>query len=106
MEDSGKISYTGQLQRVCIALALACGASVLVAGEPATALDAVTQLKVLATLRTWAAEGRSLLLITYDPTAAAALCTRAIVMEAAGSWSRHPWLSCSKTRNTPTRPAW
>lgn len=72
----------GQLQRVCIALALACGAPVLVADEPTTALDAVTQLKVLATLRTWAAEGRSLLFITHDLTAAAALCTRAIVMEA------------------------
>ena len=72
----------GQLQRVCIALALACRNSVLVADEPTTALDAVTQLKVLATLRAWGAEGRSLLFITHDLTAAATLCTRAIVMEA------------------------
>ncbi|HEU4668943.1 MAG TPA: ATP-binding cassette domain-containing protein, partial [Arthrobacter sp.] len=72
----------GQLQRVCIALALACGSSVLVADEPTTALDAVTQLKVLATLRAWGAEGRSLLFITHDLAAAATLCTRAIVMEA------------------------
>lgn len=72
----------GQLQRVCIALALACGSPVLVADEPTTALDAVTQLKVLETLRGWGADGRSLLFITHDLTAAAALCTRAIVMEA------------------------
>ena len=72
----------GQLQRVCIALALACGSSILVADEPTTALDAVTQLRVLATLRTWAEDGRSLLFITHDLTAAASLCTRALVMEA------------------------
>jgi peptide/nickel transport system ATP-binding protein len=72
----------GQLQRICIALALACGSSVLVADEPTTALDAVTQLKVLATLRAWGAEGRSLLFITHDLSAAASLCTRALVMEA------------------------
>lgn len=72
----------GQLQRVCIALALACGSPVMVADEPTTALDAVTQLKVLETLRGWGADGRSLLFITHDLTAAAALCTRAIVMEA------------------------
>lgn len=72
----------GQLQRICIALALACGSSLLVADEPTTALDAVTQLKVLATLRAWGAEGRGLLFITHDLTAAASLCTRALVMEA------------------------
>ncbi len=71
----------GQLQRVCIALALACGSRTLVADEPTTALDAVTQAKVLATLRTWGAEGRSLLFITHDLPAAASLCSRALVME-------------------------
>lgn len=70
----------GQLQRVCIALALACGSNVLVADEPTTALDAVTRLKVLATLRAWGTEGRSLLFITHDLPAAASLCTRALVM--------------------------
>jgi peptide/nickel transport system ATP-binding protein len=71
----------GQLQRVCIALALACGSRVLVADEPTTALDAVTQAKVLAALRAWGAEGRSLLFITHDLSAAASLCSRALVME-------------------------
>ncbi|APX02930.1 ATP-binding cassette domain-containing protein [Arthrobacter sp. QXT-31] len=72
----------GQLQRVCIALALACGSNVLVADEPTTALDAVTQRKVLATLRTLATEGRSLVFITHDLPVAASLCTRALVMSA------------------------
>jgi len=72
----------GQLQRVCIALALACGSNVLVADEPTTALDSVTQRKVLATLRAWATEGRSLIFITHDLPVAASLCTRALVMAA------------------------
>ncbi|WP_458779995.1 ATP-binding cassette domain-containing protein [Arthrobacter sp. D3-16] len=71
----------GQLQRVCIALALASGSQVLVADEPTTALDAVTRLTVLAALHAWSAEGRGLLFITHDLAAAASLCTRALVME-------------------------
>jgi peptide/nickel transport system ATP-binding protein len=71
----------GQLQRVCIALALACGSRVLVADEPTTALDAVARLTVLAALRGWSAEGHGLLIITHDLAAAASLCTRALVMD-------------------------
>jgi ABC-type dipeptide/oligopeptide/nickel transport system ATPase component len=71
----------GQLQRVCIALALACRTEVLVADEPTTALDAVTTQTVLASLRTWVSEGRSLLFITHNLAAAAAVCSRALVME-------------------------
>ncbi|OAE03188.1 ATP-binding cassette domain-containing protein [Arthrobacter sp. OY3WO11] len=89
IEEPGRIlpRYTGQLsggqlQRACIAHALACGAPVLVADEPTTALDAVTQHTVLETLRTWGTEGRSLLFITHDLAAAGSLCTRALVMEA------------------------
>jgi ABC-type dipeptide/oligopeptide/nickel transport system ATPase component len=71
----------GQLQRVCIALALACRTEVLVADEPTTALDAVTTQTVLASLRAWVSEGRSLLFITHNLAAAAAVCSRALVME-------------------------
>lgn len=71
----------GQLQRVCVALALACGSTVLVADEPTTALDAVTRLKVLTALRAWGTKGRGLLFITHDLIAAASLCSRALVME-------------------------
>ncbi|MFF1251888.1 ATP-binding cassette domain-containing protein [Pseudarthrobacter sp. NPDC058329] len=71
----------GQLQRVCVALALACGSTVLVADEPTTALDAVTRLKVLTALRAWGTKGRGLLFITHDLIAAASLCSRALVIE-------------------------
>jgi peptide/nickel transport system ATP-binding protein len=78
---SGELSG-GQLQRVCIALALACRSSVLVADEPTTALDAVSQARVLAVLAGPSASAQALLFITHDLAAADALCTRALVMRA------------------------
>ena len=78
---SGELSG-GQLQRVCIALALACRCSVLVADEPTSALDAVSQAKVLDVLAGPAAAAQALLFITHDLAAAEALCTRALVMRA------------------------
>lgn len=68
----------GQRQRVCIALARAVDAPVLVADEPTTALDLLTQRRVVDALE----RGRStLLLITHDVAVAAELCTRAVVLE-------------------------
>jgi peptide/nickel transport system ATP-binding protein len=78
---SGELSG-GQLQRVCIALALACRSSVLVADEPTTALDVVSQAKVLDVLAGPSASAQALLFITHDLAAAEALCTRALVMRA------------------------
>lgn len=68
----------GQRQRVCIALARATDAPVLVADEPTTALDLVTQRRVLAVL---ARERSTLVLITHDVAVAAELCTRALVID-------------------------
>ncbi|WP_175414038.1 ATP-binding cassette domain-containing protein [Agrococcus sp. SGAir0287] len=72
----------GQRQRVCIALALACDTGLLVADEPTTALDVVTQKRVLDVLQTYTAGERtpSLLFITHDFGVAAELCTDAVVM--------------------------
>ncbi|WP_299038715.1 ABC transporter ATP-binding protein [uncultured Pseudokineococcus sp.] len=71
----------GQRQRAAIALALACEAPLLVADEPTTALDTVTQASVLEVLgeRTGPG-GPALLLITHDLAVAAALCSRAVVV--------------------------
>ncbi|WP_308259317.1 ABC transporter ATP-binding protein [Pseudonocardia sp. H11422] len=71
----------GQRQRVCIAIAVACRRNLLLADEPTTALDVVTQAQVLDVLRAQTADGSSaLLFVTHDFTAAAALCDRALVL--------------------------
>lgn len=73
----------GQRQRVCLALALLCGADLLVADEPTTALDVVTQSRVVDVIRCHLhATGQALLFITHDLAVAAALCDRVVVLEA------------------------
>lgn len=67
----------GQRQRVCIALAVATGAPVLVADEPTTSLDTVSQRLVLDAL---AIVPATLLLITHDLAVAAGACDRVLVM--------------------------
>ncbi|WP_244496572.1 ATP-binding cassette domain-containing protein [Aureimonas ureilytica] len=71
----------GQRQRVCIALALACRTGLIVADEPTTALDLVTQAKVLRLLgeRT-GDQGPALLLVTHDLSAARMACERVLVL--------------------------
>lgn len=81
---SGELSG-GQLQRVCIALALACRSSVLVADEPTTALDMVSQAKVLDALSLHSESAHStsagaMLFITHDLAVAAAFCHQALVL--------------------------
>ncbi len=77
---SGELSG-GQLQRVCIALALARRFSVLIADEPTTALDVISQAKVLDALRDCTGGTAAMLFITHDLAVAASLCTRALVMQ-------------------------
>ena len=69
----------GQRQRICIAIALACRASVLVADEPTTALDLVTQAQVVDVLRRTTGD-TGLLFITHDIAVASSLCHRAVVL--------------------------
>ena len=57
----------GMLQRAVIAMAVACGPSLLIADEPTTALDVTVQAEVLMLLRELCRdEGLGLLLITHD----------------------------------------
>ena len=93
----------GQQQRVAIAQALACDPALLVADEPTTALDAVTQAEVLALLaRLRERRNLAILLITHNPAVLAGLAARVMVMYAGriveqGEWDavmrapRHPY---------------
>ena len=73
----------GQRQRVCIALALACNTRLMVADEPTTALDVVTQERVLEVLKKYTAGQNTpaLLFITHDFAVASELCSDAVVMK-------------------------
>lgn len=67
----------GMQQRVMIAMALACGADLLIADEPTTALDVTVQaqiLDLLAVLRE--RDGLSILFVTHDLGVVAELCDR------------------------------
>ncbi|TCV09073.1 peptide/nickel transport system ATP-binding protein [Samsonia erythrinae] len=73
----------GQRQRICITLALLGKTRLLVADEPTTALDVMTQQQVLQVLQARSAQPTSpaLLFITHDIAVAAQLCQRGLVME-------------------------
>ncbi|MEQ9891203.1 ABC transporter ATP-binding protein [Pectobacterium aroidearum] len=73
----------GQRQRICITLALLGKTRLLVADEPTTALDVITQQQVLQVLQERSArpDAPALLFITHDIAVAAQLCQRGLVME-------------------------
>ncbi len=73
----------GMQQRVVIAMALSCDPDLLVADEPTTALDVMTEAKILGELEDLSDEfGTSIQLITHDLGVIAELCERVVVMYA------------------------
>ena len=73
----------GMRQRVCMAMALACGSPLLIADEPTTALDVTIQAQILNLLLKLRAElGVAQILITHNVGVAAQTCDRIAVMYA------------------------
>jgi len=72
----------GQKQRAALAVALACEPDFLLADEPTTALDVITQKEVLETIISASRErGMGLLLVTHDLPLASGVCDKLIVMK-------------------------
>jgi peptide/nickel transport system ATP-binding protein len=71
----------GMRQRVCIAMALACQPTLLIADEPTTALDVTTQATIIDLLRELQASlGMALMFITHDLGVVAEIADRVVVM--------------------------
>jgi peptide/nickel transport system ATP-binding protein len=73
----------GMKQRAVIAMALACNPDLVIADEPATALDVIVQAQVLQLIRTLKEKlDISLILITHDLSIIADTCEKIAVMYA------------------------
>jgi peptide/nickel transport system ATP-binding protein len=71
----------GQIQRVMIAIAIACNPALLIADEPTTALDVTVQARILALLRELSDRRQmSLMFITHDLGLVAELADTVAVM--------------------------
>jgi peptide/nickel transport system ATP-binding protein len=71
----------GQMQRVVIAMAIACKAKLLIADEPTTALDVTVQKEILQLLKDLQKQtGMSMLFISHDLALVCELADRVLVM--------------------------
>ena len=77
-----RISFPGgMIQRIVIAIALACSPELLLADEPTTALDVTIQAQVLDMMNELKARfGTSVLMITHDLGIIAEMCDRVAVI--------------------------
>jgi oligopeptide/dipeptide ABC transporter ATP-binding protein len=72
----------GMRQRIVIAMALACQPDILIADEPTTMLDLITQNEIIETIKTLRSKERSIIFITHDLGIVAGLCDRVAIMYA------------------------
>jgi len=88
----------GMRQRVLIAMAMVLEPQVLIADEPTTGLDPLTQGEVLSALHTLLQRtGASLLFITHDMRAAGVLCSDAIVLDRGAVAAAGPWRTLAES---------
>jgi oligopeptide/dipeptide ABC transporter ATP-binding protein len=88
--DAARISVSyphelsgGQLQRVLIAQAIACGPALLIADEPTASLDPTTQQEILQLFQTLRQNfGLAIILITHNPAPLTVLADRLLVLYA------------------------
>ncbi|HWK46619.1 MAG TPA: ABC transporter ATP-binding protein [Stellaceae bacterium] len=81
----------GQCQRVLIAMAFSSEPSLIVADEPTTALDVITQARIMQLLKEQQAlHGAAVVLITHDLHLAAQVCDEVGVMYAGDMVERGP----------------
>ncbi|MBR0231197.1 MAG: ABC transporter ATP-binding protein [Clostridia bacterium] len=73
----------GMRQRICIAIALACSPTIIIADEPTTALDVTIQAQILDLLRNLKEKlNSSIMLITHDLGVVAGMADYVVVMYA------------------------
>ena len=73
----------GMCQRVLIAIAFACKPQLVIADEPTTSVDVITQAQIVGLIRRMQREyGSSLLFITHDIGLASKICNRMAIMYA------------------------
>tara|TARA_R110002072_G_scaffold235697_10_gene393444 strand:- start:17681 stop:19372 length:1692 start_codon:yes stop_codon:yes gene_type:complete len=71
----------GQMQRVMIAMAIACKPKILIADEPTTALDVTVQKEIILLLKELQKEtGMSIIFISHDLTLVSEIANRILVM--------------------------
>jgi peptide/nickel transport system ATP-binding protein len=71
----------GQMQRVMIAIAIACKPRILIADEPTTALDVTVQKEIISLLKSLQAKHKmSVLLISHDLSLVSEIANRVLVM--------------------------
>ncbi len=71
----------GQQQRVALARAIAMDPSILLLDEPTSALDPELTQEVLQTIRSIAADGMTMFIVTHEIEFAKSLCDRIIFMD-------------------------
>jgi len=96
----------GMRQRVMIAMALACRPKLVIADEPVTALDVMTQAQILNLLRDLRGRlGLAMILISHDLSVIAETCDRVAIMYAGKIVEEGPAVALFGGPSSPGHPA-